>query len=66
MSKLVHFLGVFVLFSFFFGLKYKVMSMLPDLHVLGERLVGSQFDALVPSHTDLEYKQSCKKLTCQI
>lgn len=35
-------------------------SILPELNVLveGETLVGSQFSALVPSHTDLEYEQS--------
>lgn len=47
------------------GLKHQVMnSVLPELNVLGREglLVGSQFSALVPSHTDLKYEQSCKKL----
>lgn len=44
-------------------------SVLTELNVLGKGeglLLGSQFSALVPSHTDLKYEQSCKKLTCQI
>lgn len=47
------------------GLKHQVMnSVLPELNVLGREglLVGSQFSALVPSHTNLKYEQSCKKL----
>lgn len=41
-------------------------SMVPEVNVFakGEGLVGSQFSAPVPSHTDLEYEQSYKKLTC--
>lgn len=43
-------------------------SVSPELNVLGKGkgLVGSQFSVLVPSHADLEYEQSYKKLTCQI
>lgn len=61
-----------LLIAFFFcyvkkhGLKHQVMnSVLPELNVLGKGeglLVGSQFSALVPSHTNLKYEQSCKKL----
>lgn len=45
--------------------KHGLKHQLPELNFLGKGeglLVVSQFSALVPSHTNLKYEQSCKKL----
>lgn len=52
--------GFFPLFGgFCFGF-VMMISVFPELDVSGkgEGLVGSQFSAFVPSHTDLQYEQS--------